>query len=66
MSSALERRANTALGFSFIGVVFALESVVAHQHKPNPASPYVWAALAATAAACFLYYLTYRSRPRSG
>ncbi len=65
MSSALERRANNALGICLICVVFALETVVAHHHQPNPASPFVWAALGSTAVACLFYYLKHRPRSRA-
>jgi hypothetical protein len=64
MSQALERRANNALGVCLICVVFMGESVVAHHVRPNAASPFVWGALGLTAAACLVYYLKYRARPK--
>jgi len=62
MSTQQERRANNALGICIIAFAFLFETTVAHQVKPNPASPYVWSALGLVFVASLAYYLKHRAR----
>lgn len=39
------RKARLCLGGALICVLFLVETFVAHQSRPNSASPYVWSAL---------------------
>ena len=49
MPSPLQRRANNALGICVLSLIALMETVFADHKQPNPASPYVWAVLGATA-----------------
>jgi hypothetical protein len=63
MPSETQRKANNALGICCISLVFLAESVVAHQHMPSAASPYLWALQAAVAASALVYYFRHRAGP---
>jgi hypothetical protein len=59
-----KRRAQLALGFACILILFILETVNAHRVTPSPASPYVWAALGLGAAGCLAWAVYCHGRAR--
>jgi len=62
MATPSERRANNALGICLISFAFLFETTVAHQVKPNAASPYVWSVLGLVCVGSFVYWLRHRAR----
>lgn len=60
MPSRIQRRANNALGVCVLSLLALVETVLADHKNPNPASPYVWAVLGATAFGALLYWLCHR------
>lgn len=57
-----ERKAGNALGICVIAGMFGLETVVAHNAHPNPASPLVWAVLGSVALGAGIAWVRYRSQ----
>ena len=65
MPSPIQRRANNALGICVLSLIALMETVFADHKQPNPASPYVWAVLGATAIGSLVYWLRHRQRGES-
>ena len=63
-SEEYRRKSQIAGGICVIAVVFLVETYTANKRLPNPASPYVWAALIAVAAIAAGLGLWFRSRAR--
>lgn len=59
------RKARLFLGFALVLLVFLSETVVAHQRRPNPASPLVWTLLGIGAAACLVAAAVFHARSRN-
>lgn len=55
MKDDADHKPKIALGFALIMLMLLGETWVADQRAPNPASPYVWAALGLGALGCLLY-----------
>jgi hypothetical protein len=58
------RRAALCLGASLVCLVFLLETWVAHQRLPSPASPYVWSTLGLASVAGLAGWAWFRRRSR--
>ncbi len=56
----LLRSARLALGVAVICLLFAIETIVAHHVKPNPASVWVWALLGGAGTAALARFLWLR------
>lgn len=52
---ALDTRAKLLFGVSVICGMFVLETATVHSQAPNPASPYIWAALGAVGIGSLVY-----------
>ncbi len=59
------RKAKLFLGFAVVLLVFLSETVVAHQRRPNPASPYVWGLLGLGALVCLALSARFHARSKS-
>jgi hypothetical protein len=59
-----QRKANNALGICLLSSIALLETIFADHKMPNPASPYVWAALGLTAGISLIVHLRLRLRDR--
>ena len=62
MSQEYARKSKILLGIGVVLLVFLWETVVAHQHMPSPASPFVWAGLGSGALGCLVVAWWYRRR----
>lgn len=58
------RRARLLLGMALVLLLFLAETVVAHQTRPHPASPWLWAALGTGALGCIAAAAWLRLRAR--
>ncbi len=60
-----QRNYGNALGICVITGMFAMETVVAHNVHPNPASPIVWTALGTVAVVAGAACLWFKAKAKS-
>jgi hypothetical protein len=63
---ALRRRSQIAGGVGLIALTMLLETVMAHQRLPNPASPLVWTLLGSVGAGSWVAAWWWRRRALHG
>ncbi len=62
LKESYKRKSSIALGIVVIALVSIMETWIADQRMPNPASPIVWSVLGATAAIAFGFFCWFRAK----
>ena len=65
MNTDCQRKSRLSLGVAVVLLLFLSETVVAHQHMPSVASPYVWALLGGGSLVCLGLAAWFHGKSRS-